>query len=222
VSSRLDRAKIGSWVAAALVAAGGVTSLVALTVEGDGLPRASGGAWARATFSPVAADAGAPAGHESTVVVAMTVRGVVAPVDASDADLARLDGLAELPSDSGDSGDSGGAAAPVERAVPQSLTILAIWLSAGLLAVAGVMAVGWRRLRPLWPLVGAGALALLVSAVVLRQLTVGELGSWLADLDAARFTVRATPLSGLPVVGAVLALLGAIVGTVLGAPVSLD
>src|SRR5262245_19632599 len=120
-----DRARVAAWVAAALVAAGGVTSLVALTVEGDGLPRASGGAWARATFSPVADDG-------SDVVVAMTVRGVVAPVGASADDLAGLDGLARLDRNSGDDG----GAEPVQRAVPQSLTILAIWLSAGLLVVA--------------------------------------------------------------------------------------
>jgi len=204
---RLDRFAIGSRAAAAVIAAGAIAGLLAVTVEGTGTPSGSGQVWAHASAT-TPRDAPGEVGRLS---VDLTVRGVVTANGDPDAET-RIRGSQD-PFDGTRSTDS---PTPLNRAYPQTLTILAIYLTVGLLLAAATIALFPRRLQPLWPFAGAGALALLVTGVLMRHLTVGALGSWLASqgvgIDGAR--VHATTASGIPIVGAAIALAGAVAGAV--------
>jgi hypothetical protein len=207
-----DRTTLGAWGGAALVVVGAVLALVSLTVDGSGMPRGSGTAWASATLVS-RRDAGTR--DDDRLVVSISARGDVAA--SSTADSALRDTY-EHGSAFTNGQDLAGERAALARSVPSSLRTLAIYLAIGVLLGAIALAAARRQLRPLWPLIGAAALALLVVAVLLRQQTVAAVGSWVASMNLAELHVHATAASGRPVAGAVLALAGALVGALTTAP----
>lgn len=206
-----DRRVVGSYVASFAVVAGSILTLVSLTVDDADLPRGSGGAWARATFTAPDGDAA------GVLVVTMSARGDVAVSPGADERLLDLyeDGARALP---GAGQRQVAARRALDEAVPQSLATLAIYLAVALLVSGAALALGRKRLWPAWSFVGAGSVALLVTAVLLRQLTVGELGSWAASTNLAELDVQSTAVSARPVIGSILALAGALAGALLRAP----
>jgi len=89
----------------------------------------------------------------------------------------------------------------LSAAMPGTMRSLAGWLAGELLAAAVVIAFGsTTRARALLPMVTSGALALLVVEVMLRETSVGVLGSWLADANIDSLGVEATMWSTTSIV----------------------